>query len=172
MDAFAIKAGIKTGLKIQYKNALELGADRVARAVAVKQQFPNQNAIIIHLSRINTICALSKEGSFLGGMIFPGIDLSLQALHQAAGRLPPIEFNPSDQLLAQSTVDAMAVGVNYALLAMLTQSKKAILNNYFADDNAIIIGAGEDSQLSKHVGQFDVCIPYLTLQGINTLLLK
>lgn len=170
LEAFAVKAGVKTGLKILYKNPLELGADRVARAVAVKHQFPDKNAVIVHLDYINTICALSADGSFLGGLIFPGIELSCQSLSSASSRLSAIDYKKQILDISKSTADAIASGITLSVSATIEGAIKMITNNYFAKSKPLVVASGQFAQKISQPNKFDVLQPDLTLHGIYLLL--
>src|SRR5262249_14790879 len=68
-EPFLLQPGVKTGLKINYRNPIEVGADRIANAVGAVHQFPNTNLIILDLGTANTICAVSADRQYLGGGI-------------------------------------------------------------------------------------------------------
>src|SRR5687767_15159012 len=80
LSPFVLQAGVKTGLNIKYRNPLELGADRIANAIAGTQLYPQENLIIIDLGTAITFCAVNRQREFLGGAIIPGLRISMTAL--------------------------------------------------------------------------------------------
>src|SRR3989338_10384727 len=79
IEPFLLKAGVKTGLNIKYRNPQEVGADRIANAIAATQSFPQRNIIIIDFGTATTFCAINASKAYLGGVIMPGVRLSVEA---------------------------------------------------------------------------------------------
>ena len=77
---FVLQAGVKTGLKIKYRNPLEVGADRIANAIAATHQFPNQPLIIVDFGTATTFDVVTAERDYLGGLIVPGFRLAMESL--------------------------------------------------------------------------------------------
>ncbi|HWU43089.1 MAG TPA: type III pantothenate kinase, partial [Bdellovibrio sp.] len=73
INPFILQAGVKTGLKVKYRNPLEVGADRIANSIAATHLYPNQNVIIVDLGTATTFCAVTKEKDYLGGSIVAGL---------------------------------------------------------------------------------------------------
>ena len=73
LEPFILQAGVKTGLQIKYRNPLEVGADRIANAIAATHHYPNQNILIIDFSTATIFCAISARKEYLGGVIMPGM---------------------------------------------------------------------------------------------------
>lgn len=80
IDPFLLQAGVKTGLNIKYRNPVEVGADRIANAIATTHLYPNQNVIVIDFGTATTICVISAQKAYMGGAILPGVRLSVDAL--------------------------------------------------------------------------------------------
>ena len=76
LNPFILQAGVKTGLKVKYKNPLEVGADRIANAIAGTQMYPGENLLIIDFGTATTFCAVTAEKDYLGGVIIAGIGIS------------------------------------------------------------------------------------------------
>ncbi|MCB0412650.1 MAG: type III pantothenate kinase, partial [Bdellovibrionales bacterium] len=71
-NPFVLQAGVKTGLKIKYRNPVEVGADRIANSIAATYLYPNKNIIVIDFGTATTFCAINAEKEYLGGVIIPG----------------------------------------------------------------------------------------------------
>src|SRR5882762_587937 len=91
-EPFLLEPGAKTGLKIRYRNALEVGADKIANAIGALRRFPGRNLLIVDFGTATTLCAVNKEREYLGGIITPGIHLSMAALESQTSRLPAVEI--------------------------------------------------------------------------------
>lgn len=77
-EPFFLKPGVKTGLKIKYRNPLEVGTDRIANAIAVTHLYPNKNIIVVDFGTATTFCVISKSKEYLGGIILQLLHLFLQ----------------------------------------------------------------------------------------------
>ena len=78
---------MRTGLKIQYRNPAEVGSDRIADAIAAVDLFPGQDLIVVDFGTATTIEAIRKDGTYMGGMILPGIRLAMEALESKTAKL-------------------------------------------------------------------------------------
>src|SRR5688572_174328 len=73
IEPFFLQAGVKTGLNIKYRNPVDVGADRIANAIAATHEFPEKNLIIIDFGTATTFCVINHQKAYLGGAILPGI---------------------------------------------------------------------------------------------------
>ncbi len=112
LDAVVVGAGIKTGLRIQIDDPGTIAADLVATAVAAKNEFPLP-AIIIDMGTATTVTVVNQEGSYIGGVIMPGVNISLNALARETSLLPSTDITPSKKLIATATSDSMKAGIVY-----------------------------------------------------------
>lgn len=102
--------GIKTGLNILIDNPAQLGSDLVVDAVAVTEQY-DLPAVVIDMGTATTLSVVDKGGKYLGGMIMPGPNSSLEALALHAAQLPSISIEEPASLIGKNTVDCMRSGV-------------------------------------------------------------
>jgi type III pantothenate kinase len=98
INPFVLQAGTKTGLKIGYRNPVEVGSDRIANAIAAKDLYPGKNLIIVDFGTATTFCAISKQKEYLGGVIIAGMRLSMEALESKTAKLPSVEINVPKQV--------------------------------------------------------------------------
>jgi len=105
---FILKAGVKTGLKILYRNPLEVGADRIANAIAGTQMYPGEDLLIIDLGTATTVDVIAGGQEYLGGVIIPGLRMSMQALDQGTARLGSVEILRPDSCLGRATAESIA----------------------------------------------------------------
>ena len=80
LTPFILQAGVKTGLRIKYRNPLEVGADRIANSIAATHLFPNKNLNLVDLGTATTFCAVSKSCDYLGGSIIAGLKFLYQMI--------------------------------------------------------------------------------------------
>src|SRR6516225_3852046 len=92
LEPFLLQPGAKTGLKIRYRNPLEVGADKIANAIGAVTRFPGRNLQIVDFGTATTLCAVSKDREYLGGIITPGLSISMAALESHTARLPSVEI--------------------------------------------------------------------------------
>jgi type III pantothenate kinase len=104
---FILQAGVKTGLKIKYSNPLEVGSDRIANAIAATQMFPGANLIVTDFGTATTFCAITKNKDYLGGLILPGVRISMEALESKTARLPSVEIQTTTKIVGRSTVESI-----------------------------------------------------------------
>jgi type III pantothenate kinase len=104
--------GIKTGMAIRLDNPRELGADRLVNAVAAHERFGGP-CIVVDFGTAITYDAISADAEYLGGIIAPGVEISMEALTERAAKLPKIDLGEPRSLIGHSTVDAIRSGVIY-----------------------------------------------------------
>lgn len=114
------EAGVDLGIAVKIRNPDEVGADRLVNAVAASRLVGGP-LIVIDFGTATTFDVIGATGDYLGGVICPGINLSLRALHEAAAKLPRIapEMPVSNQVTGQSTIEAMQSGVFWGYIAMI-----------------------------------------------------
>ncbi|MEQ1789624.1 MAG: type III pantothenate kinase, partial [Rickettsiales bacterium] len=109
---------IKYPIKIKIDNPKEVGADRVVNAVASRKLY-NKPAIIIDFGTATTFDVVDGSGAYCGGVISPGINLSLSALQEAAARLPRVWIKKPHKAIGKNTVDAMQSGIYFGYIGLI-----------------------------------------------------
>jgi len=110
--------GVRTGMAIRIDNPREVGADRLVNAVAAHARMRGA-CIVVDFGTAITYDAISDEGEYLGGIIAPGIEISLEALTERAAMLPRVELVAPRALIGKSTVDAIRSGVVFGFAAQV-----------------------------------------------------
>ena len=108
----------RVNIDIKVKNKNEVGHDRLINAIAGYKKFGG-NLIIIDLGTATTFDVVDEDGKYLGGVIAPGINLSLKALHDMTAQLPRISVKPQKNVIGKSTVEAMNSGVYFGYISLL-----------------------------------------------------
>ena len=110
--------GVKIGIGIRNVNPKEVGADRLVTALGAMKRYKG-NLIIIDSGTATTFDVISEDGYFEGGIISPGINLSVKALHKAAAQLPRIEIRRPENVVGHSTVSAMQSGIFWGYIGLI-----------------------------------------------------
>lgn len=100
---------IKLNIKINYDNPEELGVDRIVNAAAAHEEY-HKDVIIVDIGTAITFCVLHSNGVFDGGLIAPGIGVSMEALASKASNLRNVKFEKIDNIIAKNTIDALKSG--------------------------------------------------------------
>lgn len=111
-DVMTVNPGIETGLKIKLDNPAQLGSDRVADAVAGINLYPVP-LIIIDMGTATTVSVIDGEKNYLGGMIIPGLRVSLESLTHKTSQLPKIGLDAPKKVIGPNTVECMKSGIIY-----------------------------------------------------------
>lgn len=112
IEAMVVGPGIKTGLSIKIDNPAQLGSDLVVGAVAGIHEYPCP-LVIVDMGTANTISVISSNKDFLGGMIMPGMKVSLESLANKTSQLPTIGFEPPKRTIGRNTIECMKSGFLY-----------------------------------------------------------
>lgn len=112
------EAGVKLGIEVRIDKPAEAGADRLVNAVGAFIEHGGP-AIVIDSGTATTFDIVGADGAFEGGIILPGINLSLQALHDAAARLPRVEIRDPGRVIGKDTVSAMQSGIYWGSIDMI-----------------------------------------------------
>ncbi len=117
-ELLVVGPGLRTGMPIRYDNPREIGPDRLVNAVAGYENAGGP-CVIVDFGTAVTFDIVSADGEYLGGVIFPGIEISLDALSERAAALPTIDLVEPRTLIGKSTVDAIRSGVLFGFAAMV-----------------------------------------------------
>lgn len=166
-EPFILQPGAKTGLKIRYRNPLEVGADKIANAIGALQRFPHRNLLIIDFGTATTLCAVTKDKEYLGGVITPGINISMAALESQTARLPAVEIVRPSEVLGRSTVESIQSGLYFGTLAAVRSIAASVTKEHFADEKPVIVGTGGFGRLFQQEHLFDEFVPELALLGLR-----
>lgn len=166
-ETFMLQPGVKTGLNIKYRNPLEVGADRIANAIAGTQLFPGKNLILVDFGTATTFDVVTADKEYLGGMILPGLRISMEALELRTAKLPSVEILNPKEIVGRSTVESIQSGLYFSNLHALKGISAQIRKEYFDDSaDTLVIGTGGFSRLFEKESVFDAIIPELVLIGL------
>ncbi len=167
VEPLVARATLDWGFDIRVDNPEDVGADRLLNALAAYRHFRTA-LIVIDFGTATTFDVVAQDGSYLGGAIAPGINLSIQALHQAAARLPRIGIGRPQAVIGTGTVSAMQSGVYWGYVGLIEGLVTRIRREI--QTPAKIVGTGGLAPLfSEGTEIFDRIDPDLTLDGLRML---
>ena len=166
VEPFVLQAGVKTGLKIRYRNPLEVGSDRIADAIAATYMFPDQNLIIVDFGTATTVEAVTRERDYLGGMIMPGLRLAMESLEANTAKLPAVEIISPKTIVGRSTSESIQSGLYFGHLGAILYAIERITNEEFGGERPMVISTGGFSSLFRDLHIFDHTLPDLLLRGL------
>jgi len=168
--AVVLEAGVKTGMPILYDNPKEVAADRIANAVGALELYEPPLIVVDFSSTATIFDAISAKGEYLGGTIFPGVEVSLDALVGRAAMLRRVELVEPRSVIGRSVVESIQAGIVYgtvdAVDGIVTRFKKEL-------GDCVVVATGG---LAGLVGPLSTTIehhePWLTLHGLRTIFEK
>jgi len=167
LEPFFLQSGVKTGLNIKYRNPGEVGADRIANAIAAVHLYPQTHLIIIDFGTATTFCAITANKEYLGGAILPGVRLSVDALSQNTAKLPAVEIVKVKNVIGRSTIESIQAGLYYGTLGTCREIITCIKQQTFAGQNAVVLATGGFSALFDNQNIYDHHLPDLVLDGLR-----
>lgn len=163
---FLLQPGIKTGLKIKYRNPVEVGADRIANSIGATYLYPGKNLILVDFGTANTFDAVTKERDYLGGIITAGLRISMEALEMKTAKLPTVEILEPESVIGRSTIENIQSGLYHGNLAMIEGLVDRISKEAFPKEKPFVVGTGGFARLFEKSEAFDVILPNLVLVGV------
>jgi type III pantothenate kinase len=130
---------IRTGMPIRIDNPHEVGADRLVNAVAAFDRV-RDTCVIVDFGTAITYDAVSSSGEYLGGIITPGAEISIDALYDRAAKLPKVELAPPRTLIGKSTVDAIRSGIVYGFAGQVDGIVRRLRGELGEDTKVIATG--------------------------------
>jgi len=158
---------VKVGIKAKVDNPGEVGADRLVNAFAAWRHY-KQAMIVIDFGTATTFDVVSKKGEYLGGVIAPGVNLSLDALHRAAAKLPNIGIMRPPKVIGTNTIAAMQSGVYYGYAGLIEKITASIKKEY-PEAKKVIATGGLASLYAKACPVIEETQPDLTIYGLKEI---
>jgi type III pantothenate kinase len=164
-ELLVVGPGTRTGIKILYDDPREVGPDRIMNAVAAKERY-GAPAIVADFGTSTNFDVVSAEGDYVGGVLAPGIETSMDALATRAARLFSVDFAEPPTVVGKSTVAALQSGLVYGFAGQVDGIVTAIRGELGVE--APVIATGGLAELiaphSRTIGHID---PFLTLEGLR-----
>jgi type III pantothenate kinase len=166
-DMMVVGPGIKTGMAIRYDNPREIGADRLVNAVAAFEKVKGA-VVVVDFGTAITYDPVSADGEYLGGIISPGVEISIEALTSRAAALPRVDIAPPRSLIGKSTIDAIRSGIVYGFAGAVDSIVRRLRAELGEDTETIATGglAGHIVPFTETIDEVD---ELLTLTGLKLL---
>src|SRR6476619_6673651 len=158
--------GVKTGVPIRYDDPREVGPDRIANAVAAVERY-GAPAIVVDFGTSTNFDVVSPAGEYVGGVLAPGIEVSMDALFERAARLVKVDFVAPETAIGKTTESALRSGLVYGFAGQVDGIVERIRAE-LGDESTPVIATGGLAELiaphSRTIGKVD---PFLTLEGLR-----
>jgi type III pantothenate kinase len=162
--------GIRTGMPVRYENPREVGADRIVNAVAAFDLFGGP-IIAVDFGTATTFDCVSREGEYLGGVIFPGIHTSMEALFERASMLHRVEIARPRTVIGKTTTGALQSGMLYGYAGVVDSMVERIRAELGSDARVVATG-GLASLVGAESAAVERVEPFLPLQGLRIIFEK
>ncbi|MBN1938041.1 MAG: type III pantothenate kinase [Candidatus Aminicenantes bacterium] len=164
---FVVGPGLKTGMPVLYDAPAEVGADRIAAAVAAHDKYGGP-CIVVDFGTATTFDAVSARGEYLGGAIAPGVLISAEALYLKTAKLPRIEIRKPAGVIGKTTVASMQSGLYFGYVG-LTQAVISEVKKELGEKAKVVATGGFGEQITAEIPAIDAFEPHLVLDGLRII---
>lgn len=162
-----VEPGVRTGIALRYEDPREIGADRIANAVAAVDLYGGP-AIVVDFGTSTNFDAVSRDGEFVGGAIAPGVHTSTEALVERAARLPKVETVRPAAAIGKTTVGALQSGIVYGFAGQVDAIVRRVAEELGPGVTTIATG-GMAAAVLEACETIDHHDPWLTLKGLRLI---
>lgn len=166
-EAMFVTHETDTGLTIRYDNPREVGADRIVNSVAAFHKYGGP-CVVVDLGTAITFDAVSAHAEYLGGLICPGITISIEALFSKTARLPLVDLREPKHLIGTNTVASMQAGLYYGAVGMIDGILERLIKQLGAETRTVATGGQAELIVpgSRYLNGID---DNLTLEGLQLI---
>jgi type III pantothenate kinase len=157
--------GVKTGIQIHYDDPREVGPDRIMNAVAAKERY-GAPAIVVDFGTSTNFDVVSAAGDYIGGVLAPGIEISMDALFARAARLVKVDYVEPESVIGKTTESALQSGLVYGFAGQVDGIVDAIRRELGAEA-AVVATGGLAELIAPHSRTISKVDPFLTLEGLR-----
>jgi type III pantothenate kinase len=166
-EMLVVGPGLRTGMALRYDNPREIGPDRLVNAVAAYEKVQGA-CVVVDFGTAVTYDPVSADGEYLGGIITPGVEISMEALTSRAAALPRIDLAPPRSLIGKTTIDAIRSGIIYGYAGQVDGILRR-LRAEMGDELEAIATGGLAFHIVPHTEEIDATDDLLTLTGLRLL---
>jgi type III pantothenate kinase len=157
--------GVKTGVPVRYDDPREVGPDRIVNAVAAKARY-GAPCIVVDFGTSTNFDVVSPDGEYVGGVLAPGVEISMDALFRRAARLFRIDFTTPATVIGKTTAASLQSGLVYGFTGQVDEIVSRIRGELGVDARAIATGGLADL-IAPHSRTIESVDPWLTLEGLR-----
>ena len=165
VDLLVLGPGVPTGVPIRYDDPREVGPDRIANAVAARERH-GAPAVVVDFGTSTNFDVVNEAGEFAGGVLAPGIEISMDALFARAARLPKVPFAAPERVISQTTTAALQSGLVYGFAGQVDAIVDRIRDELGAPC-AVVATGGLSDLIAPHTKTIGVVDLELTLHGLR-----
>jgi type III pantothenate kinase len=158
--------GVKTGIPIRYDDPREVGPDRIANAVAGQARY-GAPVIVVDFGTSTNFDIVSPDGEYVGGVLAPGIEISMDALFARAARLTRVPFEAPPTVIGKTTTGGLQSGMVYGFAGQVDAIAGRIRDELGAPDAPVIATGGLADVIAPHSAAISKVDPWLTLEGLR-----
>jgi type III pantothenate kinase len=162
----AVGPGIRTGIPIRYDDPREVGPDRIVNAVAAKTRL-GAPVIVVDFGTSTNFDVVSPAGEYVGGVLAPGIETSMDALFARAARLVKVDYVEPPSVIGKTTVAGLQSGLVYGFAGQVDGIVTAIRGELEAPGAPVIATGGLAELVAPHSSTIEQIDPFLTLEGLR-----
>ena len=166
-DVKVVGPGLRTGMPIRYDNPHEIGPDRLVNAVAGYDKLGGP-CVVVDFGTAVTYDVVSAAGEYLGGIIFPGVEIAMEALTERAAALPKIELGTPRARIGKTTIDAIRAGIVYGYAGMV-DGILARLRAELGEEMQAIATGGLANEIVPFCDSIEDVDDQLTLTGLRLI---
>ena len=165
LELLSLGPGTRTGIPVRYEDPREVGPDRIANAVAALERY-GAPSIVVDFGTSTNFDVVSPEGEYVGGVLAPGIEVSMEALSARAARLFSVDFAEPPTVIAKNTTAALQSGLVYGFAGQVDGIVEAIRGELGAEAPTVATG-GLAELIVPHARTLERVDPFLTLEGVR-----
>ncbi len=166
VDLLVLGPGVSTGVPIRYDDPREVGPDRIANAVAARERH-GAPCVVVDFGTSTNFDVVSAAGEFAGGVLAPGVEISMEALFARAARLPQVPFVAPERVISQTTVAALQSGLVYGFAGQVDAIVGRIRDELGAPAASVVATGGLSELIAPHSSTITAVDPELTLHGLR-----
>ncbi len=157
--------GVKTGIPIRYDDPREVGPDRIANAVAAAERY-GAPCIVVDFGTSTNFDVVSADVEYIGGVLAPGIEVSMDALFERAARLRKVDYVEPDSVIGKNTIASLQSGLVYGFAGQVDGIVGGICRE-LGDEARVVATGGLADLIAPHSRTIQTVDPFLTLEGLR-----
>jgi type III pantothenate kinase len=162
----AVGPGVRTGIAIRYDDPREVGPDRIVNAVAARARY-GAPVIVVDFGTSTNFDVVSPAGEYVGGVLAPGIEISMEALFARAARLVKVDFAAPPSVIGKTTVAGLQSGLVFGFAGQVDGIAARIREELGAPEAPVVATGGLAELVAPHSSTIASVDPYLTLDGLR-----
>jgi type III pantothenate kinase len=165
VELLVLGPGVRTGIQIRYDDPREVGPDRIANAVAAKERH-GAPCIVVDFGTSTNFDIVSSDGDYVGGVLAPGVEISMEALFSRAARLVKVDFAEPPAVIGKTTAAGLQSGLVYGFAGLVDGIVERIRVELTAEAPAVATGGLADL-IAPQARTIESVDPWLTLEGLR-----